>query len=432
MFWNKYPYTDFHELNLDMILKMIKELHQEWSEFKILNTITFDGEWNITKQYPAWCIVNTAGGTQGYISIKPVPAGVTINNTEYWQSIVDYTATIADLQARMIQCENDIADINFRWRAPEVICIGDSFLQQTENWGKYLKTRMGVANDKWHVSGVPAVGFYGDNFKNQLDAVIASLSDPDNVTHIIAIGGTNDVDAGTITSVNDGIQHFMDSAHAGCPNAKVYIGFVCTRFSSTYYQTDSVYNKSLCYRYYERTCSVNDGIFIPHLTESLFTGGRLKSDWIHPTEEGAATLADIIYNAVNGSNFAVPARYESNTLTLTQQSGGLTYTLHGAREHTKLTINGFNVTGLVITPQTWLPILTYDELPIKPSIMHVEQGIVRLNTAGMMDYVFVTVTMQLSVNGLRIRFDNNTTEPSGTKNLNSMNCYITFDLMPIL
>lgn len=125
MFWNKYPYTDFHELNLDWILEEIKKLHEDMDEFEALNQITFDGAWDITKQYPAWTIVNDNGA--GYISIRPVPAGVVLTNTDYWRGVVDYTATIADLQNRVIVLEKARA-----WVTPEMYgAIGDGVTDDT-------------------------------------------------------------------------------------------------------------------------------------------------------------------------------------------------------------------------------------------------------------------------------------------------------------
>ena len=53
MFYNEYPYTNFHELNLDMILRMIHEMHKEITEFEAVNKITNAGAWDITKQYQA-------------------------------------------------------------------------------------------------------------------------------------------------------------------------------------------------------------------------------------------------------------------------------------------------------------------------------------------------------------------------------------------
>lgn len=44
-FENKYPYTDFHEMNLDWILEVVKGIETEWPEFKT----TMETEWNTYK-----------------------------------------------------------------------------------------------------------------------------------------------------------------------------------------------------------------------------------------------------------------------------------------------------------------------------------------------------------------------------------------------
>ena len=93
--FNKYPYTDFHEINLDWIIAQIKQLHHDYDEFKAVNTITNAGAWDITKQYQSWTIVSY--GTAGYISLKPVPAGVAITNIEYWGLVADYDILITNL-----------------------------------------------------------------------------------------------------------------------------------------------------------------------------------------------------------------------------------------------------------------------------------------------------------------------------------------------
>lgn len=108
MFINRYPYTDTHELNLDWIIAKMKELKIEFDEFKVVNQITFSGAWDITKQYPAWTIVSD--NNIGYVSIKPVPAGVLLTNGNYWQAVIDYTAQIAGLQMRVVALENTVGD----------------------------------------------------------------------------------------------------------------------------------------------------------------------------------------------------------------------------------------------------------------------------------------------------------------------------------
>lgn len=107
-FFEKYPNTDFHELNLDWLLNKMRELQIQFDEFKVVNNITFSGQWDITKQYPTWTIVSD--NNIGYVSQKPVPAGIPLNNGNYWVEVIDYTAQIAGLETRVIDLENTVGD----------------------------------------------------------------------------------------------------------------------------------------------------------------------------------------------------------------------------------------------------------------------------------------------------------------------------------
>ena len=48
-----FPYTNFHDLNLDWILRIIKELDTEVNSFIEQNVLTYADpiDWNITTQY---------------------------------------------------------------------------------------------------------------------------------------------------------------------------------------------------------------------------------------------------------------------------------------------------------------------------------------------------------------------------------------------
>lgn len=88
-FTNIYPYSDIHELNLDWILKTVKGLEGEMNEFTAANKIKYGGAWDISKQYEAWTVVSASDGA--YISKVPIPAGIAIDNEEYWVSMGLYT-----------------------------------------------------------------------------------------------------------------------------------------------------------------------------------------------------------------------------------------------------------------------------------------------------------------------------------------------------
>lgn len=91
-FYDKFPYTNFQELNLD---RLIQELIQvkEGLNFVIENASLKYADpiqWNITKQYQAnTVVIDPATGT-AYISSKPVPANVRIDDTGYWSPIFNY------------------------------------------------------------------------------------------------------------------------------------------------------------------------------------------------------------------------------------------------------------------------------------------------------------------------------------------------------
>lgn len=104
MLFNKYPYTDMHELNLDWILAKMKELDQEVDDFTVFNTITWAGVWDATKSYVKWSIVQDTNGN-GYLSLQPVPPNVPLTNTAYWTRVANYDALYSAFNYRITYLE---------------------------------------------------------------------------------------------------------------------------------------------------------------------------------------------------------------------------------------------------------------------------------------------------------------------------------------
>lgn len=84
-----WPYSNFHDLNLDWVISVIRELETKITQFVALNTVKYANplQWDITKQYETnTVVINPQDGT-AYLSVQPVPSGVQITDTDYWTPI---------------------------------------------------------------------------------------------------------------------------------------------------------------------------------------------------------------------------------------------------------------------------------------------------------------------------------------------------------
>ena len=89
--FDNFPYTNFHELNLDWILKVLKNIENTIDEFVSLNIIKYADpiQWDIVRQYPKNTIVIDPVSGTAYISVDNVPQGVPLSNTDYWSVVFD-------------------------------------------------------------------------------------------------------------------------------------------------------------------------------------------------------------------------------------------------------------------------------------------------------------------------------------------------------
>ena len=93
------PYTNFHDLNLDWIIEVLNEFNTKLSDFVSLATIKYADpiQWNITSQYEANTVVVDSNGN-AYLSVRPVPSGVSLDRTEFWTKIGNFDELWADVK----------------------------------------------------------------------------------------------------------------------------------------------------------------------------------------------------------------------------------------------------------------------------------------------------------------------------------------------
>lgn len=250
MWFNKYPATDFHEMNLDWIIGEIKKLHTDWDDFKVINTIHFEGPWDITKQYQAWTLVDDLNTNNGYISKKPVPAGVSIDNTDYWVLVANYSSIIADLQNRVVLLESDVSSLetdvsnlqtttnalidhdkqDMLHKDANVIIIGDSWglLESSESqagWLAYIEDYVKVKN--LYTACYSGSGFARPGvrtFLYQLQNDISITVPADEINEIIVQGFVNDVANGVSQNdIIDAMKDFADYCETTYPNAIIKV-----------------------------------------------------------------------------------------------------------------------------------------------------------------------------------------------------------------
>lgn len=99
-FFNEFPHTRTYDSELGWLIWAMKKLISDWENFSNTNSIKFADpiNWTIDRNYEPSMIVLDSDGN-GFISRKPVPAGVPLNNEDYWTQIFsfgDITNTIRE------------------------------------------------------------------------------------------------------------------------------------------------------------------------------------------------------------------------------------------------------------------------------------------------------------------------------------------------
>lgn len=101
--FDDFPLMNAYSVNLDWIIKKIREVEEFVRNYAAVNNVAYAGVWDITKQYPQWALVTD--GDTSWLALRPVPKGIPLENAEYWQKL-------ADLDPRISGIITELADIN--------------------------------------------------------------------------------------------------------------------------------------------------------------------------------------------------------------------------------------------------------------------------------------------------------------------------------
>ena len=135
------PYTNFHDLNLDWIIKALTDIDRRLANFVSLNTIKYADpiKWDITSQYAQNTLVLDPQDGTAYLSVQPVPQGVQITNTDYWtpvftlQNFIDplKNAITAVPQQENGQAATEMLPANSVFFVGDILCTNHEAIPQT-------------------------------------------------------------------------------------------------------------------------------------------------------------------------------------------------------------------------------------------------------------------------------------------------------------
>ena len=296
-FGETFPYTNFHDLNLDWVIKMIKETNDKLDTYIAQSeSIKFADpiEWNINTEYAKLYVV--VSDNIGYLSKKAVPAGINIDNTEYWEPVFDMSSLMSALSSLQDEVTSQGSDIESLQTAvgeqgPAISALQTTVGEQGTALGSLqttvgqqgtdinsLKTGTVKNNSTKHLLylGDSYTTWYANQLYNTVVAGIgipaaqchnvsvsgASFSDASNsflmqvqgytgnrnaITDILVVGGINDALLAydnylnvwpDTSALQAAISNFVTYCRSNYPNAVIHFAYVGgTLANSTYYNT---------------------------------------------------------------------------------------------------------------------------------------------------------------------------------------------------
>lgn len=396
LFNHHYPYTNFHELNLEWLLCQIKSIRKIVDEFTLTNKIRYMGEWDITKGYPESSIV--VYDDSGYIAIQPVPVGIDIGNTDYWVKIANFTQEIAnigaDLEDLRSYAEGNITYLNnainsqtglIRQRqkmlnsSAKCLLIGNSFARGTGStgnnlgWCHYFQQITGATCYTILQNGGDflATGNNNADYPNKTYREAFNTWAENNrstlplIDFIIFGGGTNDHSYNQ-SEIWPEVVTTVNRCRELCPNAQIYIFPMTARRYYNNYETLSGLVQAV-YGWEHGAMISGAGGCDTYSFIGGYAATWYSEDNNHLNEFGYSRIADFMYGYINGLTDYMIAQPGEPTLgenvSIVPETGrnkltryGMTVEYEGGYDVTTGVANGKVVATL---PDRFRPAVTY-------------------------------------------------------------------------
>lgn len=306
-FFSNFPYTNFHEMNLDWILKRVKEL----------DTFVRTAKDSIDK--------NTIAAKN--------------------------SADLAETAAKKAEISANLAEAFSSTKPRRYIIVGDSYaLGYTpegliKSFSDIFKERLSLSDENCYLIKQGGAGFgkvnqSGYNFATALEALDNVVS-PETITDIYVVGGYNDLQA--LELVDGGMAEFKRIANSKYPNAEIYVGFVGRNCDTN--NNSSILLATARFRW------ANQVYFrqIPNICYVLRDITYFCSDYYHPGPIGQEMLARALVNFAKCGSVTEPLEndYQGVQGFSMSMAGNLVQFNVSQADYTSASIAGKPLDGLV-------------------------------------------------------------------------------------
>lgn len=275
-FGENFPYTNFHDLNLDWIISILKAIKEDNEDIKALIP-------EIEEILP---LIST---------LETLPATM----EEYQNEI---NATIAELESIINTSLHPLSNI---------ICLTDSYGSDDPDnnrmsWCTHLQTKLGLVTNLNYRKIYTSGGSFGDddNTKNLYNVfVINTQSIPDAekalVTNIIIESGINEWNESN-TIARTKMTALDTYIRANFPNAKISL-FGCGwgKYANVRYATLGKSDATYTTLYREMANTLN-WLYLYNISPLIISNHYI--DAVHPDSTASKQISDIIYNAIMYGN----------------------------------------------------------------------------------------------------------------------------------
>lgn len=245
MAFEQFPYTNFHDLNLDYLLKEVKEVKDN--------------------------IDTTAENAQ----------------------IATEQAAIATAAAASIASAPD-----------KYIFIGDSYNNNADRvaWSDVLVSYLSIPADKYRSYYQDGSGFVGNTattFETLLRNAYTFETDPTKIKAVVVAGGCNDIlNSITVTALENAIASFVNTAKGFFPNAKIYVG-CCGRYMNDY---DAVVLNKVAPTY--KLCTKYGAEYMANVEYAMNLSSYFNTDYTHPLPNGSRSIALAMAETLLGGTYS--------------------------------------------------------------------------------------------------------------------------------